>query len=378
MIKIRLKRNLIYLLMLYVSFFIRKIVSFIIDNIYSLNAPYLYLYMMTLGEILGGTTIYLYHFANKRNEQEVKYFGIQLIHNAVTLQSPDGMLKKMLLIFFAGCFDIYEFILLVFFVPKLANISPTAKTRLGCLATIISALICVYALGFKIEKHQKFSLIILGACFIMTVILELIFKPEDQPMDRFILAHFLVFLYLGFIPCNDCAERYLAYYDYLNPFFILMTEGTLEFILSIFYSINEDPFKEIVDEYHQNDAVRFFILIFLLIIYTFLSAVVNAYKVYCNVIYTPMARTLAEYFLNPVLNIYYLLIEKDFHNNYLYFSICEIICIIIDFSFYIFNEYIILSCCGLEFDTGDEIHRRANDDEKNALDDCEEEDTSTE
>ena len=78
MIKIRLKRNLIYLLMLYVSFFIRKIVSLIIDNIYSLNAPYLYLYMMTLGEILGGTTIYLYHFANKRNKQEVKYFGIQL------------------------------------------------------------------------------------------------------------------------------------------------------------------------------------------------------------------------------------------------------------------------------------------------------------
>ena len=86
-----------------------------------------------------------------------------------------------------------------------------------------------------------------------------------------------------------------------------------------------------------------------------------------------MARSMTEYFLNPIINIYYLIKEKDFHNNYIYFSICEIICIIMDFSFYIYNEYVILSCCGLEYDTRDEICRRISDAETKSLEDeCEE------
>ena len=328
---------------------------------------------MTLGEAIGGATIYVYHFANKRNKQEVKYFGVKLIHNEIVLTSPDGIIKKLLLIFFAGFFDFSEFILVVFLVPRLANISPTVKTRLGCLATIISALICVYALGFRIEKHQKFSLLIMGSCFVTTLLLEFIFKSEEQPIGRYIFAHFLVIMVLIFISSNDCTERYLAYYDYINPFLILMLEGIFEFILSLFYSINKEPFKGIVDEYYQNDGGKFALLIILLIVYFFLSAVINVYKVYCNVIYTPMARSMTEYFLNPIINIYYLIKEKDFHNNYIYFSICEIICIIMDFSFYIYNEYVILSCCGLEYDTRDEICRRISDAETKSLEDeCEE------
>ena len=72
-----------------------------------------------------------------------------------------------------------------------------------------------------------------------------------------------------------------------------------------------------------------------------------------------MARSFAKYFLNPLFNIYFYLEEDDFHNNILYFIICEIINIIIDFFYYVYNEYIILYCCGLEHDTYDEIFERA-------------------
>ena len=49
---------MIYLLALYGSYFVRKIVSIIIDNVYELNAPFMFLYMMTLGEAFGGLTIF--------------------------------------------------------------------------------------------------------------------------------------------------------------------------------------------------------------------------------------------------------------------------------------------------------------------------------
>ena len=362
MIKLRLRRNMIYLLALYGSYFIRKIVSIIIDNIFELNAPFMFLYMMTLGETFGGLAIYYYQLSNWKQKKEVKYFDLKIIHNQkFYAKTPDTNSKKILLIFFAGSFDFLEFILIVFYVPKIAYISPTIKTRLGCLATITSALICTFALKFKIGRHHKLSLIFLGICFLITLILELIFKPDNEPMGRFIFAHFIVIIYLISISFNDCIEKYLAHYNFLNPFVIIMTEGIFEFIMSIFYSIGNDPFKGMADQYEKNSPGKFVLLIFLLIIYLFLSSIVNAYKVYCNVIYTPMARSLTEYFLNPLINIYYFLKEDDFHANYLYFFICEFINIIMDFSFYIFNEYIILKCCGLEYDTGEEIIQRAKE-----------------
>ena len=359
MIKIRLKRNMLYLLALYLSYFIRKIISFIIDEMYQINAPYLFLFMMTLGEVIGGLTVYIYHLSNFRNKTQVKYFGIKLIYNRSKRAVTDSKLKKILLIIFAGSFDFFEFIIIVFYIPKIADVSPTISERLGCLTTIASSLICVYALGFKIGTHHKFSLIVMAICFFMTLILEFSLKPDEQPLDRFIFAHFLVIIFLISISFNDCIERYLANYNYLNPFLILMSEGIFEFVLAIFYSIGQDPFRGIINEYEESSGGNFALLIFLLIIYFVLCGVINSYKVYCNIIYTPMARSLTEYFLNPFINIYYLLQKNDFHQNYFYFIVCEIICILMDLSFYVYNEYLILFCFSLEHDTGDEIHQRA-------------------
>ena len=67
-----------------------------------------------------------------------------------------------------------------------------------------------------------------------------------------------------------------------------MLEGILEFIISIFISINNDPFKNF---FKEKDAERKpYVLVALLILYVLISGIVNAYKIYCNVIYSPMAR----------------------------------------------------------------------------------------
>ena len=186
--------------------------------------------------------------------------------------------KKILLIFFAAFFDFYEFILIEFNVPKIDNISPTLDLRLGCITTIFSSLICTFALQFKVGKHHKFSLISLSVCLMITIILEIIFKPNDISLGTFILIIFLIFIYLISITFTDCTERYLANYNFINPFLILITEGIFELIMATFYSINSSPFKEIIRQYEQNTASNFILFIFLLILYLILSAALNSYK----------------------------------------------------------------------------------------------------
>ena len=87
--------------------------------------------------------------------------------------------------------------------------------------------------------------------------------------------------------------------------------------------------------------------------------VVNIYRIYCNVIYSPMARSLNDYFFNPFINIFFYFIEQEFFKNIYYFVVSEIICCVMSFFGCVFNEYIVLYCCNLELETQDEIADRA-------------------
>ena len=74
-----------------------------------------------------------------------------------------------------------------------------------------------------------------------------------------------------------------------------------------------------------------------------------------------MARALVEYLLNPFFNIYTFFELGDFNKNVSHLIISIIICIIISFFGCVYNEYIILYCCGLENETKDVIAERALD-----------------
>ena len=61
-----------------------------------------------------------------------------------------------------------------------------------------------------------------------------------------------------------------------------------------------------------------------------------------------------------------------FHHNVTYFIIIEIIYIVLSFFGCVFNEYIILYCCGLEYDIQDEVSNRENNQSQNELNDIDE------
>ena len=122
MIKIKLGKNLIYLFIYYASWYIRKINKMIFQSIFDLDFTYMFLFMMTLGEVFGGLTIYLYQYKSLKQKKATKYFNISLFHQIEVISQEeirigDGNVKRLLLIFFACFFDFMEFVIASFHVP---------------------------------------------------------------------------------------------------------------------------------------------------------------------------------------------------------------------------------------------------------------------
>ena len=287
MIKIKLRKNLIYLFIYYVSWYIRRINSIIFDSIFNIHPPFMFLYMMTLGEALGGLSLLLYQGESLKKNEQTKYFGLKLIYNQGEYRPKDGYIKKIILLIFAASFDFMEFVTAEFYVPEFdSNISKSIDIRLGSFTTVLSSLIYIYALGYKNDKHHKVSLIFISSCLFLIMMLELIFKSDDSiKMGNYFFARVLSCLSLGWISFIDSIEKYLVDSNYMNPFKILMYEGIFEFIMAAFMSIDQDPFKEIKQQYEEKSVGYFFLLLFLLFNHLVLSAVINTYKVYFTFYY---------------------------------------------------------------------------------------------
>ena len=245
--------------------------------------------------------------------------------------------------------------------------------RLSSIQIISSSLICIYAFDFKIKNHHKVSLIVISAFLCLSIFVDVIcivygnYRNINHPLFQYFLT---LYYFIGY-SFNNCIEKYLVDYNYMNPFIILMLEGVFELIMALFIPIFKNPFQDFNKKSIKDNLALF---IFLFITFIIFQIVVCVYRIYCNVIYSPMARSLIDYLLNPFINIpnsfiklvlYFL--EKDlFKNYYIYFILTELICLVMSFFGCVFNEYIILYFCGLELETKDEIVNRAIDSESQA------------
>ena len=115
MIKIRFRKNLLYLLIYYISSFIDfSIIGSLFYTKFNFEPIKICIYIYPLENIIGGLIVFLYQKNSVRKKEEIKYFGLDLVHNkkkAVT----DGIFKKILLIFIAAYFNYYNIIVSVFY-----------------------------------------------------------------------------------------------------------------------------------------------------------------------------------------------------------------------------------------------------------------------
>ena len=364
MIRISIRKNLIYLLLLFISYTLRRIVIILLDKIFGLDNSLIFSFLMVIGEIIGGIVIYLYQCNfNKKTKTGKSKFSIELIQNNREMKRADKGLKIFFLLFLASFFDLEEYLIITNFIPEIAELSTTTTLRLCSIMTITSSIICIITLIYKIARHRIFVLIILGIFSGIIIILDFIFKPKNIYFWKYVISYLLVLCHFIFLSFTDVIEKYLAEYDYLDTFQMILSEGIFSFIMISIYSIFQNPLKEVSVVYNEISTGQFVLLIILLILYAVFSAGVNIYRIFCNILYSPMTKSLASYFFISPFIIYQFIDGNDFiyegERNYVYFFLNLIICIIIDFLGLVYNEFFILNFWNLSKETHSEISRRA-------------------
>ena len=366
MIKFTSRPNIKYLVQLIIWSFIRDVEVELIEKLFIFEIELIYTLLMFLSEFIFGAIIYFYQrkfLKIRKDKDKASANEIKLITND-QIKLYDSKFKIYFTIFLASLFDFIEFIISSNLILKFLKYSNSFQKRIGGFLIILDALFYRFVLKLQIFRHQIFSLIIISVCLITTIITEFIFQDIDifLKYTDFILLIFFLLIYQFFNSLLDLTEKYLFEYDHLNPFKVLMLEGLFGFLLGVIYSIYINPIPSFIKCYNDNSD-KFVYLVLCLILYMIFSGLKNSFRVITNKIYSPMAATLAEYFYNPLYIVLALIVKNDFisnkKRNYFYFSVNLILSIIISFSGCIYNEFVILYCCRLHYETHQEISLRA-------------------
>ena len=367
-IKCTLRPNMKYLVHLIVWSFIRDILENLMEVLLKFNVNLIYSLLMFFGEFIFGLIIYLYqkkHFFQKKDNSNAKFMGIELISNYNSLKLKDNKYKIFCLILFAAFFDFIEFTMITELERTFKHCSNSIDERISGILIIFEAIIYRYVLKLQIFRHQIFSLLMIGICIIITIVTEFIFQSVNLalPFKNFVLFMFFHCILQFFNSLLDIIEKYLFEYDYYSPFRILLLEGLLGFLFSLIYFIYKNPIPDLKKYFDHQQSYKVALTIISFIIYTILSGMRNSFRVVVNKIYSPMAATLSEYILNPIYLIFTLFLKDDFNSTvvekYLYFLINFILSMIISFSACVYNEFVILFCCRLQYETYQQISFRS-------------------
>ena len=371
MIKFALRRNLIYPLQLIIYNLLRVLETKLLNHLFKFSNSLAFTALMFIGEILAGLSVYLYQKnfmkkkKKKKKEKKYKFFSIELIEEEKEINRPDSNFKIHLLIFLVAFFDYVQFYIWTSQIPKLKYISSSLLNRLSVVSTIIDALFYYYVLKFHIFKHQMFSLIIIGVYIVIIITTEFFFQEINLALSyaNFVVALLLIFVCQVLSALIDSIEKYLFEYDFLNPYYTLMLEGIFGFILSNFLFLNSNYLVDIKIIFKSFPAGNIVLFIFLLIIYIILCGGRNLYKIITTKLFSPMARTLTDYFLNPIYMASEFAFKNDFlrkgERNIAYFVINLILSILISFIGCVYNEFIVLFFCGLEHNTHMKVRERS-------------------
>ena len=377
MIRFALRPHLIYLLQLIIWNLLRNVDIIIIKYALDFSKSIPFVLLMFIGESISGVIFYLYQkkFFKVKKSQTSKFLTISLIEQQEReIQPRDRKYKIFILLFFSSFFSFISFFILNDYLQRFAYLSKSLEMRLNGISTISSAIFCYYLLKLRIFKHQYISLIGIGICLLIIIVLEIIIeiisyheKLNHSELPALFIALVYIFIRHIFMCFVDSIEKYLFEFDFINIFEALMWEGllgtilTISYHLIIYYSYSEYIINDISRYYRKNDKIKFSFLIVCLLLYIIFSGGKNVFRVVNIKIYSPMAITLTDYFINPIYLILNFLIDKKYENKIyiVHFIINLVISVIISLFGCIYNDFIILFFCDLEYETHDQIKRRA-------------------
>ena len=370
-LKFALRRNLIYPVQHILWCFARQLLTIYMNSHFDFSSSLIFTPLMFLGELFGGTIFYFYQktvMREKKKEEKDQYFmSIKLVKKQEDndYEPVDDNIKILSLIFLAAFFDQVEFLLSATYIPKFVKLSGSFSSRLGGISTLFVLLFYLYALKLPIFKHHKFSLIIISICLIIIIASEYFYQEINIFLTyaEFTLALGFIIIINMLLALMDSTEKYLYEYDYMNPFIVLMYEGLFGFALTFLFFFVPGYLDDIGVIYKKKTSGEFALFIFLLFLYVLFSGGKNLFRVVTIKIYSPLTKSLTDYFLNPIYMIYHCGALNDFFSdgkmNIPYFTINLILSLVISFFGCVYSEFIIIYLFGLEKDTFHQISKRA-------------------
>ena len=381
MIRFVFRKNNFYPLMLLLFILLRLIIDKILKiHPYKNNIDFLISFLIFFSQCLIGSLSYLYYNCRKKKEDE-KYFKLGSSSSAGSVSNYTGSIfipkinevkdtktKKIFLIIFASFFNFVGCIIrsadILNFGKREEN-NGQLEVRIRSIQIIISSLLCFFTLRLNIYKHQKLSLIVISVLLVVIISLEFVITSSWKNKIASMVFCIISCLSRAFL---DVTEKYLFDYDYINILFMLIYEGLIGLFLFIIYFIVNKTYQEqgkniLEDMSKSNWQLATFIL--LILAYTVISGFRNAYRVTTNKFYSPMSRALFESTLDPFVFIYNFFTIHKFEENYvkwIYFSVVLFSLLVIAFFSLIYNDFLVLNCCGLAYNTYSGINSRLGDD----------------
>ena len=364
MIKFGKRHNLIYPLIFSIFNSMRKLDSIIMKKYINFSGCTFLTIIMFFSDFISGLILYLYYLKNSEQKESTSSFmGIELIHADNEISPSDNSTKILILIMFASYLDFAENIFSAYYIPaKFTRISDSIEWRLKSIIICLSGLLSYYILKIPIFRHQIVSMMIIFICLIFTIIIEIVeFYNEhhkDKGISYIIYVIFLLLINDTFTSGFDVIEKYLLEYNFIYPFRLLMYEGIFGIFFISLFTIYQDLFEQIKIIKNDNpEDLKY--LIILLIIFFFLSCGRNIYRIITNKLYSPTDKALSNYIFVPFLIIINYFVNDDFYKTFFYFISNLLLSLIIVFCGIVYNEFIILFCFNLQYDTHIEVSKRA-------------------
>ena len=376
MLKLEFRKKIFYPLMLLLFIFLRIVFDIILKiHPYKENIEFVVTFLIFFSQSLIGAIIYLYYYSKSNKINEVSYkldlpsSNIRTsLFRSRSNENKDNKSKKIFLIIFASFFNFVGSIIRsadVLNFGKREENNSQLEVRIRSIQIIISSLLCYFTLGLNIYKHQKLSLIIISFFLALTITLEFCFSSTPNYK---VLSIIIVIMSCSSRAFLDVTEKYLFEYDYINILSMLIYEGLIGvFFFIIYFIVNktyQDQGRNIIKDMSHFDW-KLITFILLIIAYTIISGFRNAYRVTTNKYYSPMSRALFESTLDPFLFIYNFFTLKFFEGDsirWIYFGVILFGLLVIAFFSLVYNDFIVLNCYGLSYNTYNAINSRLNSD----------------
>jgi hypothetical protein len=306
----------------------------------------------------------------KTKNKNKKVIGFQLIQGTGTIKAADSFCKILLLLFFASYFNLIGIIIRRKCFSQINGELPKrghfTEFRFKSIQIEVSALLSYLTLKKKLYKHQYVSLITIFIILILIIIIDII---DDH-------SHFLLIFFYFILTAFTCAmrafldtiEKNLFDFDFLRPYAILIFEGLIGSIFNPMLLLIDDDSYEDFKEINNKEKPKLILLIILFILFLIISSFKNMYRVLTVQYYSPMTRALAESILDPFIVLYnFFLLNTKSLNDCVYFGLIVFCLIINALCSLIYNDFIVLYCCGMEHNTYLEINNRLYNSLNNAI-----------